>query len=276
MEWVLRSKTVNLTRPHVMGILNVTPDSFSDGGLYLDPVKALDRAQEIQEQGADFLDIGAESTRPGALAVPPREEWNRLEAALKLILPKVNLPVSIDTRNGEVAERALEMGVDIINDISGGRDIHLLKVTATSQAGYILMHMRGVPGNMMDLAHYKNVVTEVGKEMGQAYRKVQEAGISPARILRDPGFGFAKDPAQSYQLLLHLDRLIRTGEAWMVGLSRKRMLRDLVGQDPELLQAATLSACLLAFQKGARVFRVHEVAPTVAVLQSYAALDKAK
>lgn len=276
MQWVLRSKTINLTRPHVMAILNVTPDSFSDGGLYLDPAKALDRAQEIQDQGADFLDIGAESTRPGAPAIPPREEWSRLEAALKLILPNVALPISIDTRHGEVAEHALEMGVDIINDISGGKDTRLLKVTAASQAGYILMHMRGVPENMMGLAHYDHVVTEVEKEMDRAYRKVQEAGISPARILRDPGFGFAKDPVQSFQLLHHLDRLIQPGEAWMVGLSRKRMLRELVGEDPELLQAATVSACLLAYQKGAMVFRVHEVANTVAVLQTYAALDKAR
>jgi dihydropteroate synthase len=276
MQWVLPSKTIKLTRPHVMGILNVTPDSFSDGGLYTDPIKALDRAQEIQAEGADFLDIGAESTRPGAKAILPQEEWSRLAAALKLILPKVSLPISIDTRHGEVAERALEMGVDIINDISGGKDTRLLKVTAASQAGYILMHMRGVPGNMMDLAHYDHVLAEVEKEMGQAYREVQKAGISASRILRDPGFGFAKDPAQNFQLLHHLERLIQPGEAWMVGLSRKRMLRELVGEDPELLQAATVSACLLAYQKGARVFRVHEVAETVAVLQSYAVLDKAR
>ena len=274
MKWQLRERSLDLSVPRVMGILNITPDSFSDGGNYLDPHRALERAVQIQGEGADVIDIGAESTRPGAVPVSISEEWSRLEAVLKKLVGKIHLPISVDTRNSEVARRALEYGVEIINDISGGRDPQMLKVVAEAGCGYVLMHMRGEPNNMMEFARYRDVTEEVQKELTESVEQAVSAGISPEKICVDPGFGFAKEVGDSLNLFLHLEIFRRWNFPLLVGLSRKRLLRAIAGEEPQALQAASVAAALWAVGKGAHIVRVHDVAPTVAVLQSYGLLTK--
>ncbi|MCE9624404.1 MAG: dihydropteroate synthase [Deltaproteobacteria bacterium] len=267
-SWKIRDRSLSLEAPLVMGILNVTPDSFSDGGLYLQPDLAVARARQIAAEGADILDIGAESTRPGASPVAPEEEWGRLEALLRHLLPSYPLPVSIDTRHASVARRALAAGVSIVNDVSGGRDPEMLQAAEEYRCGYVLMHMRGEPENMMKRAQYQNVAAEVLEELRVSRDRALECGISPEKLCFDPGFGFAKTPEQNWQLLQGLEVLQGLGGPILVGLSRKRMLRDLAGDNPSDLTAAGLAVGARAIQKGADILRVHEVGTTRAFLQT--------
>jgi dihydropteroate synthase len=274
MKWELRDQTLDLCIPRVMGILNVTPDSFSDGGRHLDPDAALDRAMQIQQEGADLIDIGGESTRPGAAAVSAEEEWKRLEPVLKSIQGKIRIPLSVDTRRGEVARRALEAGAQVINDVSGGRDPELLHTVAEAGSGYVLMHMRGEPSDMMAQTRYQDVLKEVQRELAISLQRAQDAGILIQKICVDPGFGFAKDSAQNFQLLQGLESFARWGCPLLVGISRKRMLRELVGEDPTALKQASVAAALTAVERGALIVRVHDVLETVEVIRTYGVLTK--
>ncbi len=266
--WQLRSTRLSFTRPFVVGILNVTPDSFSDGGLFLDPAKALERAAQIREEGADLLEIGGESTRPGSIPVDPDEEWRRIHPLLAVLARDGGIPISVDTRNSLTAKRALEFGVEAINDVGCGRDPLLLRELAASGAGYVLMHSRGNPGGMMDLAAYTDPVREVMEEWTGARERALESGISSERICLDPGFGFAKLPEHNVRILEGLESLAALSHPLMVGFSRKRMLRELTGTDPEALKAAGLAAAFLALAKGANLIRTHEVKATVAALRA--------
>lgn len=274
MKWELRERSIDLSVPRVMGILNVTPDSFSDGGRYLDPEAAVLRALEIEAQGADLIDVGGESTRPGSVSISVEQEWKRLEPVLQEILTKLHIPISVDTRRGEVARRALALGIEIINDVSGGEDPRLLQEVAESGCGYILMHMRGEPGDMMAQAHYRDVLGEVLLEMEASVARARAVGISPGKICVDPGFGFAKNSIHNFQLLQGLESFTRWGYPLMVGISRKRMLRELVGEDPTALKRASVAAALWAVQKGAQIVRVHDVRETVEILRGYGVLTK--
>ncbi|HEX5034373.1 MAG TPA: dihydropteroate synthase [bacterium] len=265
--WHLRSLKLQLERPLLMGVLNLTPDSFSDGGLHADPAEALRRAGQIASEGADLLDIGAESTRPGAAPVEPAEEWRRLEPVLRALGRNFKLPISVDTRHGEVARRALQLGVEVINDVSNASDPALLAAVAEAGSGYVLMHSRGQPATMMDAAVYDDLLGELRRELGAGLERARSAGIAEDRIVLDPGFGFAKTPAQSWELLSRLAELQDLGRPLLVGLSRKRMIRECVGQSAEALAAASAVAAGLAAQRGARILRVHDVAATRAVLQ---------
>ncbi|MCC7345713.1 MAG: dihydropteroate synthase [Deltaproteobacteria bacterium] len=251
-----------------MGILNVTPDSFSDGGKYLDPKRALERARALIAEGADLIDVGGESTRPGAAPVPPEEEWRRLEPVLKVLTSATATPISVDTRNTETARRALDAGASVVNDVSCARDPGLLKVVAAAGAGYVLMHSRGEPAAMASLAHYGDVVGEVEAELRLGLDRALQAGIVAERICVDPGFGFAKTPEQNWILLEGLAGLAELGRPILVGLSRKRMLRERVGGEPEALLRAGLDAARTAIRRGARIVRVHDVAATRGFLQA--------
>lgn len=250
-----------------MGVLNLTPDSFSDGGLHASPEAALRRAEQIAAEGADLIDLGAESTRPGAEPVGSEEEWRRLEPVLRALGGKFRLPISVDTRHGEVARRALELGADAINDVSNGADPVLLSAVAGAKAGYVLMHSRGEPATMMNLATYGDLLGEIRHELGAGLERARTAGIAEERIILDPGFGFAKTPAQNWELLSRLEELAEFGRPLLVGLSRKRMIRECVGEAPEALAAASAVAAAVAANRGARILRVHDVAATRAVLQ---------
>jgi dihydropteroate synthase len=274
MKWEIRSRSLGLSVPRVMGILNVTPDSFSDGGLFLEPDAALERAMQIEGEGADLIDVGAESTRPGSVAISVEEEWSRLEPVLEKIVKKVKIPISVDTRRGEVARRALSAGADIINDISGGRDPELLEVVAKAGCGYVLMHMRGEPHDMMERAHYDNVVFEVHREMEASVSRARETGIPREKICIDPGFGFAKNPRENFKLFQGLESFRQWDYPLLVGVSRKRMLRELVGEDPDALKRASVISALWAVRQGAHIVRVHEVIETVEILRMHGVLTK--
>ncbi len=254
--------------PWIMGVLNITPDSFSDGGKYLDPGDALSRALQIAQEGADILDIGAESSRPGAVEIPVEKEWSRLEPVLKNLKGKLSIPISIDTRRGEVARRALDCGAAMINDVSGGADSGLLQIVSQSDCAYVLMHRRGNPGTMMELATYRDVVNEVKTELQKSLERALEFGIQRERICIDPGFGFSKLPVHNWEMLQRLEEFKSFGCPILVGMSRKRMLKEFAGEAPERLKAASVTAAVLAAERGASILRVHDVAATKAALQT--------
>lgn len=250
-----------------MGILNVTPDSFSDGGCFFDPLQAVQRARQMKLEGADILDIGGESTRPGARAVDVKEEWRRLSQVLQPLAKDDSPPISVDTRNAETARLALGSGVEIINDVSCARNPELLRQVAKAGAAYVLMHSRGDPSNMVALTDYHDLISEVLEELRIGLDRALQSGIEIDRVCVDPGFGFAKTLDQNWSLLEGLDRLGEFGRPVLVGLSRKRMLRERVGDDPDALLTAGLSVAGQAVQKGARILRVHDVAATRDFLQ---------
>ncbi|MCS7188444.1 MAG: dihydropteroate synthase [Bacteroidia bacterium] len=257
----LRHRIYPLEPPRIMGIINVTPDSFSDGGEAYEPEAALRRALNLVEAGADILDIGAVSTRPGAPEVPAEEEVRRLLPALRLIrkaLPEV--PISIDTYRGAVARIALEEGADMINDISGGAfDTSLWQVVAHYRVPYVLMHIQGTPQTMQLNPHYEDVVQEVWLYFVQKIRQLRELGIE--EILIDPGFGFGKTLAHNYTLFRALPRFVQLGYPVVIGISRKSMLWRPLNSSPREVIWASTALHWEALRKGVHVLRVHDVEP---------------
>jgi len=266
--WELRYSRLPLDTPLVIGVLNITPDSFSDGGKYLDPKLALARAREIADQGAAILEIGAESTRPGASAVTPEEEWRRLEAVL-LEIDSLGIPVALDTRHPETVHRASKSRVEIINDVGGARDVGLISEVIAGGFGYVLMHSRGEPSSMMAHAQYRDANREALSEWLQASALVLNRGLPASKLCADPGFGFAKFPAHNRDIFRQLKTWADLGFPLMIGISRKRSLRELAGEDPERLQAAGIAAAVLAATQGAQLIRTHDIAATVAALKTF-------
>ncbi len=246
-------------RPHIMGIINLTPDSFSDGGLIKNPGAAYQRAAAMLEQGADILDLGAESSRPGALPISAAEEKRRLLPALKR-LARLPLPISVDTSKPEVAAAALEAGAVMINDITGLKDPAMLSLAARSRVPVVIMHMRGTPRSMQRAPRYGNVVSEVRQELLAAARRAQIAGVKHEKIILDPGIGFGKTPAHNLLLLRELHRLADTGYPILAGPSRKSFLAAILGPLPPPERIfGTAAAVTLAVAHGARIIRVHDV-----------------
>ena len=247
-------------RPIIMGILNVTPDRFSDGGEFFDPAAAIDRAQRLVEQGADILDVGAESTRPQSQRVEAAEQIRRLEMILPVVT-RLGVVVSIDTSLSDVAEFALEAGATVLNDVSAGLDDdQLLPLAARRNAAVILMHMKGQPQTMQQEARYADVVGEVRQFLSDRLAAAVAAGIPRRNVLLDPGIGFGKTLSHNLSLLAHMDAMAHLGQPLVVGVSRKRFIGDLTGQpDPHRRVAGTLAACLEAWRRGATGFRVHDV-----------------
>lgn len=271
LAWMTARGAVSLERPVVVGILNVTPDSFSDGGRFVTPAAALAHAEALLLAGADLLDLGAESTRPGRpLPVPADEEWRRLAPVLReLVRRHPAVPISVDTVKAATARRALEAGAWAINDVSGLRhDPDLGPVCAELRAGLILMHARGALADMAtyDHADYRDVAAEVREELADALRRAEAHGVTADRVVIDPGFGFAKRPAHNFALLDRLDVLATLGPPIMVGPSRKRFLGTIVGGEPAERDVATAAACVLAAERGAQLFRVHDAGVTRAAL----------
>ena len=260
LAWKTSRRTLALgARPLVMGILNVTPDSFSDGGRFLDPAQAIAHALALEAAGADLIDIGAESTRPGAAPVSLEEEMARLWPVLDGLRGRLAVPLSIDTTKAVVAEGALERGAEIVNDVSGGRfDAGLWPVVAAHGAGYVLTHSRGTPETMRDETDYADVVAEVAAALREGLARAGAAGIAPERIALDPGFGFAKTAGQNWALLAGLGAVAAPGRPVLVGLSRKSFLKSIAGE--ELLQVSTGVAETVAALRGAHLWRTHDVA----------------
>ena len=259
--WRLRTRRLVLDRPILMGVLNLTPDSFSDGGRYATPVDQLAHAERLVESGAQILDLGAESTRPGASAVAPAEQLDRLGPLLERVV-ELDVAVSIDTRSSEVATEALRLGAEIVNDVSGfHHDPGMASVVAESGAGVVLMHMRGTPADMTEHAHYEDLCAEVSGELAASLRTALNAGVGPDRIVLDPGIGFAKTVSQSLALLGNLGSIMGLGRPVLVGPSRKRFLAGPEELPPDARVPGTVAACVIAYQQGVRLFRVHDVEP---------------
>lgn len=245
----------------VMGILNVTSDSFSGDGLLNSPARAVAQALKMEEEGADMLDIGAESTRPGAREISIKEELRRLLPTLRKVRKGTRLPISIDTQNSETARAALEEGAQIINDVSGLRkDPRLAEVVARSKAGLILMHSRGTPQTMKRLARYGDVVREVIRELKNGIRTAERAGISSKALVIDPGLGFAKQGPQNMKLVRSIERFLEMGYPVCVGISRKSFIGALVGRTPKERDLATTALHSLLIERGVNILRVHNVA----------------
>jgi dihydropteroate synthase len=256
--WKLKSREIKLgERTVILGVLNVTPDSFSDGGKYLEPDRAFARALELEEQGADIIDIGAESTKPGAKPVSAEEEWKRLVQVLKRLAGKLTLPISVDTYKADVAERALSHGAEIINDPSGLTfDAQIAKVVAQHDAGLILNHMRGRPETWAKLPSLRDVMGTIERELAAAVSRARHAGLDRARLAIDPGIGFGKRKEQNSQILAELPQLARLELPIMAGPSRKSFLTQ---ASPRMTEFATAAAVAAAVLHGAHMVRVHQV-----------------
>jgi len=263
---------LSLERALIMGVVNVTPDSFSDGGRYLDAEKAASHARRLIEEGADLLDIGGESSRPGAEAVSAEEELRRVVPVLRR-LQDVAVPVAIDTVKPEVMRAAIEEGAAMINDINALGAPGALEIVAASDAAVCLMHMRGEPRTMQANTEYGDVVAEVMRFLGGRADAARAAGIARERIVVDPGFGFGKKPEHNLELLRALRSIGELGYPVLAGLSRKSTLGALTGKPVSERVAASVAAALLAVQHGARIVRVHDVAATRDALAILAAVQ---
>ena len=255
-----------------MGVVNVTPDSFSDGGRFFEASAAISHARRLVEEGADILDLGAESSRPGAQPVSAEEELRRLLPVLRE-LKGVPVPISVDTTKPEVMRATIDAGAAMINDIGALRSPGALETVAASDAGVCLMHMQGEPRTMQYEPRYGDVVAEVAAFLAERVAAAESAGIARERIAVDPGFGFGKTVAHNFELLRHLDRFTALGVPVVAGWSHKSTLGAITGRGAEDRLAASLAAALLAVERGARIVRVHDVAATRDVLHVLAALE---
>ena len=269
------SRVLDLSRPHVMGILNVTPDSFSDGGSYTRRDKALRHAAAMVEAGATLIDVGGESTRPGARSVSPNEELERVAPVVAAIARELDVVISIDTSTPAVIRECGRLGAGLINDVRALRRDGALDAAADSAMAVCLMHMLGEPGNMQDNPSYGNVTAEVEQFLRERMEACRLAGISAERIVLDPGFGFAKNLDHNLVLFKHMDELHRLGRPLLVGVSRKTMIGQVLGRDVSQRLYGSLALAALAVAKGARIIRVHDVAETVDVVRMIAAVETA-
>jgi dihydropteroate synthase len=263
VRWRCRDQVWDLEgRVLLMGVLNVTPDSFSDGGLYLEAPAALEHGRHLLAAGADLVDVGAESTRPGAAPVPAAEQWRRLEPVLHGLLAEPRARLSVDTSSAEVAERALALGVHAINDVTALSDPRLAAAVAAAGAGAILMHMRGTPADMQRDPRYQDAPAEVTAWLAARAAAARARGVAEERIALDPGIGFGKTVAHNLELLARLDRLAALGRPVVVGVSRKSFLGKLLDLPVGERLEAGLAASAVAVFQGAAVLRTHDVEAT--------------
>jgi dihydropteroate synthase len=246
----------------LMGIVNITPDSFSDGGAYLDPDRAVEHALSLACEGADILDVGGESTRPGSLPVAADEELGRILPVLKKLRPETSVLISVDTTKAAVARAALDAGADIINDTSGLRaDPEMAGVVARSGAAVVLMHMKGTPRTMQDAPRYDDLLGEVRSFLGARIRAAEAAGVPAERTIVDPGIGFGKTAEHNLALLNRLDVFQDLGRPLCLGVSRKAFIGRVLGAPPAERLEGTIAAAVLGVSRGAHILRVHDVGP---------------
>ena len=274
-EWKVRDKLIQLgERTLIVGVLNVTPDSFSDGGKYADPDRAFARAVELEEEGADIIDIGAESTRPGSVRVSEAEELRRLVPVLKRLRNKLTVPICVDTYKSGVAEKALGLGADIINDPSGLTiDPELARAARQGDAGLIINHMRGMPETWAKLPPLKNPLATIAAELDASVHRAVGAGVERRRIVIDPGLGFGKRKEQNSEILARLDELAKLELPLLVGPSRKHFLARESALETEFAGAAAVTAAILY---GVHMVRVHDVKGMKAVVEVADDIAKAR
>jgi dihydropteroate synthase len=256
--WKLKQREVRLgERTALMGVLNVTPDSFTDGGKYSDPDRAFARALEMEEQGADIIDIGAESTRPGSARISAAEELRRLIPALKRLKGRLSIPISVDTYKAEVAERAIDLGAEIVNDPSGLTfEPHLARVVSNHDAGLVLNHMRGRPESWAKLGPLPDAMAAITRDLDAAVSRARHEGVDRARMVVDPGIGFGKRKEQNSLILGHLAELAGLDLPILIGPSRKSFLAHATVEETRFATAAAVAAGILG---GAHIVRVHDV-----------------
>ena len=273
--WRCGSFALTLDRPLVMGIVNVTPDSFSDGGLHDDPLSALEHGRVLAAAGAGILDIGGESTRPGSDPVSTEEETARVVPVVGALTHGLDTPLSVDTRRPEVAAACVREGASIINDVSGFRDPAMMEVAAGCDAGLVVMHMLGEPRTMQDDPHYDDVVREVCDYLLRRANELERAGVVSERIALDPGIGFGKTLAHNLEILRRLEEFVALGYPVVVGASRKRFIGEVTGEaEPARRVAGSVAAALWAASRGAHILRVHDVAETVQALRVTGAIAR--
>lgn len=264
--WKCGAYELDLHNPVVMGVLNVTPDSFSDGGDFEDPVSAVTHGERLITEGAAILDVGGESTRPGSSPVTVAEELARVRPVIGRLATE-GIPISIDTRNAQVAAACAEAGASIINDVGGFTDPAMFEVAASTECGVVVMHMAGDPLTMQDAPHYDDVVAEVGGFLLAQAATLQAAGVARERIVIDPGIGFGKTLEHNLELIRGLPILAQHGYPVLMGASRKRFIGEITGEDePRLRMGGSVAAALESVRRGAAIVRVHDVVATVQAL----------
>ncbi|HET7811568.1 MAG TPA: dihydropteroate synthase [Steroidobacteraceae bacterium] len=273
-KWQCRDRVLDLAAPVVMGVLNVTPDSFSDGGKFGTPAAALSQARRMVAEGAAIIDVGGESTRPGANPATLAEELDRVTPVIEALRRESPVFISIDTSKPEVMRAAVAAGADIINDVRALAEPGALDAAAVSGAGICLMHMQGEPRTMQEAPHYENVVEEVGTFLAARMRACRELGVEVARLAVDPGFGFGKTATHNLALLKGLSSLEALGVPIAVGLSRKSMLAKLTGRGVDQRLPGSVALAAIAVLNGARIVRAHDVAATVDAVRVAAAVLK--
>lgn len=266
---ILRShkKQLDLSTPQIMGILNVTPDSFSDGGQFTHLGAALRQAEKLIQAGATIIDIGGESTRPGAPEVSLEEEINRVIPVVKAIRASSDVWISVDTSKAEVMRQAIEAGADLINDIRALQEPGALEVAVKAQVPICLMHMQGQPRSMQHRPNYQDVLREVGEFLRERVKVCEQAGIAKELLILDPGFGFGKTLEHNYHLLAHLESFHQFGLPLLAGMSRKSMIFKLLDKKPADCMVASVTCATIAALKGAQIIRVHDVEETVEAMK---------
>ncbi|WP_144820482.1 dihydropteroate synthase [Marinobacter piscensis] len=263
MEMTFAGRTLDMSRCHVMGILNVTPDSFSDGGRFNQLDAALLRARQLVADGAAFIDVGGESTRPGAAKVSVQEELDRVCPVVEAVSRELDVVVSVDTSTPEVMTQSAALGAGLINDVRALQRDGALDAVASSGIPVCIMHIQGEPQTMQERPEYRNVLREVGEFLSERVRAAQGAGVAADNIILDPGFGFGKNLEHNLRLLASLEQLQALGHPLLVGMSRKSMLGEIVGRDVNERLPASLAAATISALKGAGIVRVHDVRETV-------------
>jgi len=268
-------RTLDMANCHVMGVLNVTPDSFSDGGRFNQVGSALARAQEMVADGAVFIDVGGESTRPGATPVPLQEELDRVCPIVEAIARELDVIVSVDTSAPEVMRETTALGAGLINDVRALQRPGAPEEIAKAVVPVCIMHIQGEPDHMQDNPLYRNLLKDVSSFLSDRMRAVEAAGVAPERIILDPGFGFGKTVEHNFQLLSALEQLRQLGHPLLVGMSRKSMLGHVTGRDVGERLSASVAAATIAAMKGASIIRAHDVRETVDAVKVVTAMQEA-
>ncbi len=275
MRWTVRDFVFKFPRPMVvMGVVNTTPDSFSDGGHFLDTDMATDHGLRLADEGAEIIDIGGESTRPGSEPVSATEELRRVVPVIERLAKRCGAVISIDTQKPAVARAALDAGASIVNDIAANRESpEMWQIVAEAKAGYICMHMQGTPQTMQAEPHYDDVLREVGDFFSERLARLAEQGVSGEQVALDPGIGFGKELKHNIKLLSGIHELIMSGRPLLIGASRKSFIGKLLGTPSNERLPASLACAVFAATKGAHVVRVHDVAETVQAVRMTEALS---
>jgi len=268
-------KTLDMAACHVMGVLNVTPDSFSDGGCFSRVDSALARARQMVADGAALIDVGGESTRPGATPVPLQEELDRVCPVVEAIARELDVIVSVDTSAPEVMRRTVSLGAGLINDVRALQRPGAVEVVAETEVPVCIMHIQGEPDHMQDNPHYRNVRREVSAFLSERLRVIEAAGVQRERVILDPGFGFGKTARHNFELLNALEQLQQLGHPLLVGMSRKSMLGHVTGRDVGERLSASIAAATIAALNGASIIRAHDVRETVDAVKVVAAAEEA-